>query len=58
MYDPDDNLCVLMIREVYPEDAGKYTVVAKNEYGVATCSAELTVKPGNKNMLMFVTLTY
>ena len=38
--------CILMIQEVYPEDAGKYTVVAKNQYGAATCSAELTVKPG------------
>ena len=38
-----DNVCLLSIREVFPEDAGRYTVVGKNTYGTATCSAELTV---------------
>lgn len=39
-----DNVCSLAIREAYPEDTGRYTVVAKNTLAVATCSAELTVK--------------
>ena len=39
----DDNLCSLVIPDVYPEDAGKYTVVAKNELGTAETTAELFV---------------
>lgn len=34
----------LTIPDVYPEDAGKYTVVAKNEVGTATTSAVLYVE--------------
>lgn len=47
-YDAASGMCVLDIVEVYPEDAGKYTAVAKNPYGAATCTATLTVQPGNK----------
>ena len=43
----DDGHCTLLIKEVYPEDAGKYTVAAKNAYGTATCAAHLTVREGN-----------
>ena len=39
----EDNLCSLVIMDVYPEDAGKYTVVAKNEFGTAMSSCELIV---------------
>ncbi len=42
----DDNQCSLVIREVYPEDTGKYTVVAKNPSGVATSSADLVIEEG------------
>ena len=43
----DDCLCTLWIKEVYPEDAGKYTVAAKNPHGTATCAAELMVHEGS-----------
>lgn len=39
----EDNLCSLFIPDVYPEDAGRYTVVAKNELGTAETTAELFV---------------
>ncbi|ELT91012.1 hypothetical protein CAPTEDRAFT_86846, partial [Capitella teleta] len=34
----------LSIREVFPEDTGRYTMVAKNPYGTATCSTEIMVE--------------
>ncbi|XP_054706308.1 titin-like isoform X2 [Uloborus diversus] len=40
----EDNVTTLVIREVFPEDAGTYTVVAKNAAGFASCSAELVVE--------------
>ena len=40
----EDNLCSLVIKEVYPEDNGRYTVVAKNLHGTATCSCDLIVE--------------
>ena len=43
----EDNLCSLVINDVFPEDAGKYTVVAKNPYGTVTCSAQIVVRAGN-----------
>lgn len=39
----EDDVCSLFIPDVYPEDSGKYTVVAKNEFGTASSSAELFV---------------
>ena len=42
-YDDVSRVCSLHIKEVYPEDAGRYTVVAKNSTGVASSSAELLV---------------
>ena len=39
-----DNNCSLTVREVFPEDAGRYTVLAKNMFGIASSSAELTVQ--------------
>ena len=39
----EDNLCSLVIKETYPEDTGRYTVVAKNKFGTATCAADLVV---------------
>ena len=48
LYD-QDNVCSLTIPDVYPEDAGRYTVVAKNELGSAMSTAELFVE--GKNMV-------
>lgn len=39
-----DGTCSLVIREVFPEDAGTFTVVAKNQFGTATSSAQLVVE--------------
>ena len=46
LYD-QDNICSLTIPDVYPEDAGRYTVVAKNELGSAMSTAELFVEGEN-----------
>lgn len=43
MYYDDDNVATLVIREVFAEDAGTYTCVAKNAAGFASSSTELTV---------------
>lgn len=43
MYYNEENVATLIIREVYPEDAGKFTCVAKNAFGFASSTAELTV---------------
>lgn len=40
----EENLFSLVIREVFPEDTGRYTMVAKNAYGSATCSTEIMVE--------------
>ncbi|KAK8788814.1 hypothetical protein V5799_021408 [Amblyomma americanum] len=44
IYYDEDNVSTLVINEVFPEDAGTYTVVAKNPAGFASCSADLTVQ--------------
>lgn len=43
MFYDDDNVATLIIREVFPEDAGTYTCVAKNAAGFASSTTELTV---------------
>lgn len=43
IYYDEDNVCRLVISELYPEDAGTYTLVLKNIAGIATASAELKV---------------
>ncbi|XP_066957175.1 titin-like [Macrobrachium rosenbergii] len=40
----DDNTATLIIKEVFPEDAGLFTCVAKNETGYSSSSAELVVE--------------
>ena len=40
----DDNKATLVIKEVFPEDAGTFTCVAKNCVGFASSSAELGVQ--------------
>ena len=44
MYYDEDNVATLIIREVFPEDAGLFTCVAKNTAGFASSSSELTVE--------------
>lgn len=48
----EDGVSMLTIPDVYPEDAGKYTVVAKNELGTAMSTAELIVE-GKKNLRVY-----
>lgn len=43
MYYDDDNVATLIIREVFPEDAGTFTCVAKNSAGFASSTTELVV---------------
>ena len=40
----DGDVATLTIEEVYPEDSGKYTCVAKNQAGTSSTSAELLVE--------------
>ena len=44
VYDEEDNVATLTIAEVFPEDAGTFTCVAKNAAGFASSSAELVVQ--------------
>ncbi|XP_017492146.1 PREDICTED: titin-like, partial [Rhagoletis zephyria] len=44
MYYDDDNVATLIIREVFPEDAGKFTCVAKNAAGFTSTTTELIVE--------------
>jgi len=43
-YDAASGCCSLDIREAFPEDTGRYTVVARNCFGSATSSADLSVR--------------
>lgn len=40
-YEGDE--CTLIIADVYPEDAGQYKVVAKNDVGTAMTTCDLSV---------------
>jgi hypothetical protein len=44
LYYDEDNVATLIIREVFPEDAGKFTCVAKNAAGFASSTTELIVE--------------
>lgn len=44
MYYDDDNVAMLIIREVFLEDAGTFTCVAKNAAGFASSTTELVVE--------------
>jgi len=43
-YDAETGQCCLEVREAFPEDTGRYTVVARNCFGAATSSADLSVR--------------
>jgi hypothetical protein len=51
----EDNTAKLIIKEVFPDDAGTYIVVAKNVMGSVSYSAELVVE-GIHNLNSFYTL--
>ncbi|CAH1179306.1 unnamed protein product [Phaedon cochleariae] len=44
MYYNEDNVATLIIKEVFPEDAGTFTCVAKNSAGFASSTTELIVE--------------
>lgn len=44
MYYNEKNEATLVIEEVFPEDAGTFTCVAKNSSGFASCTTELIVE--------------
>lgn len=44
MYYDEDNVATLIIREVFPEDSGTFTCVAKNSAGYASSTTELIVE--------------
>lgn len=44
MFYDEDNVATLIIREVFPEDAGTFTCVAKNSAGFASSTTELVVE--------------
>lgn len=60
----EDNKAVLEFKEIFPEDTGLYSAVAKNSAGHAISSAELYVKEGLKNKSLhkyfelYVTISY
>ncbi|KAL0964227.1 hypothetical protein UPYG_G00321090 [Umbra pygmaea] len=43
-----EEICTLVIAEVFPEDSGTFTCIASNKYGTVSSIAELRVK-GNDN---------
>ena len=66
VYDAASGVCCLDINEAFPEDTGRYTVVARNFVGSATSSADLNVRENedlrgaawsNLILLIFVLLT-
>lgn len=44
MFYDEENVATLIIREVFPEDAGTFTCVAKNSAGFASSTTELVVE--------------
>ena len=44
MFYDEDNVATLIIKEVFPEDAGTFTCVAKNIAGYESCTTELVVE--------------
>ncbi|XP_016105743.1 LOW QUALITY PROTEIN: myopalladin-like [Sinocyclocheilus grahami] len=44
-----EEICTLVIAEVFPEDSGTFTCIASNKYGTVSSTAVLRVKGHNKN---------
>lgn len=47
-----EEICTLVIAEVFPEDSGMFTCTASNKYGTVSSSAELKVK-GNTSVTLY-----
>ncbi|XP_067838552.1 palladin isoform X2 [Heptranchias perlo] len=43
-----EEICTLVIAETFAEDAGRFTCTATNASGTVSCSAQLTLCPGNE----------
>ncbi|KAM9327064.1 myopalladin [Gastrophryne carolinensis] len=48
MAEPEE-ICTLVIAEVFSEDSGMFTCTASNKYGTTSSTATLTVKESNEN---------
>ncbi|XP_067885364.1 palladin isoform X1 [Heterodontus francisci] len=46
--EPAEEICTLVIAETFAEDAGRFTCTATNPFGTVSCSAQLTLCPGNE----------
>ncbi|XP_067838553.1 palladin isoform X3 [Heptranchias perlo] len=46
--EPAEEICTLVIAETFAEDAGRFTCTATNASGTVSCSAQLTLCPGNE----------
>ncbi|KAM6916242.1 myopalladin [Xenentodon cancila] len=44
-----EEICTLVIAEVFPEDSGMFTCTANNPYGTVSCTAVLSVKGNGSN---------
>ncbi|XP_043111630.1 myopalladin isoform X2 [Puntigrus tetrazona] len=44
-----EEICTLVIEEVFPEDSGTFTCIASNKYGTVSSTAALRVKGHNNN---------
>ncbi|XP_026211606.1 myopalladin isoform X3 [Anabas testudineus] len=44
-----EEICTLVIAEVFPEDSGMFTCTASNNYGTVSSSADLKVKGNGRN---------
>ncbi|XP_048383961.1 palladin isoform X2 [Stegostoma tigrinum] len=47
--EPEEEICTLVIAETFAEDAGTFTCMATNLAGTVSCSAQLTLRPGDEN---------
>lgn len=54
----DKGTCRLHFPEIFPEDAGKYTVEVKNQFGTANATASLQVNGMCRNILWFMLLFF
>ncbi|XP_048450026.1 palladin-like [Rhincodon typus] len=46
--EPEEEICTLVIAETFAEDAGTFTCTVTNPAGNVSCSAQLTLRPGDE----------